>query len=1092
MNNPEEQQIALIPRNFIERGTFMGGMFKIRNAIEGAILAIGIAIPVVHLPLSLTIRIIILCMTSLPAAMVALIGIGGESLTAFLMNAVRFLFNRRILYRLDTKPEPKGKQRKNPRQKEPKTKKNREKKEKLSPQPMETATHDEEVPCNMPSSSEEEILPDSKVAPTPASKKKERRLYDISTKRGIKKQAREDIRILKFEKKQRKKEQAKALKVAKREKKQRLKTEKQRHKEKLHQDKLAQKEAKRLEKAAKKEARSNKKQPDPSPSVSSKKKKRKDMTLEDYLPIDKIANGIIYTTDHRYVKILEIEPINFLLRSAREQQGIIYSFISYLKISPVKLQIKMISKKADINKHLEQAALELSRETNPHCRELQKDYIQFVKKLSSREAVSRRFFLIFEYEPFNVNRKVEEKEILAALETAAQTAKTFLYQCGNQVVTHDNEDEFTTDVLYTLLNRTLCTEKPLQDRIADVLARYMKEGRQEELDHIRINEFIAPESVDFRHSNDVRINGIYHAYLLVPSDGYKQKVAPGWLSLLINAGEGIDIDFYLHKQPKDKIQQRLGQQIRINRSKIKDASDTNADFDDLDSAIRSGYFLKAGLANNEDFYYINLLITITASDLEELQWRIQEMKKLLISQDMDLHSCYFLQEQGFLSSLPLANLDKKLYELSKRNVLTTGAASCYPFTSYSICDDNGILFGVNKHNNSLVIADIFDSKQYKNSNICILGCSGAGKTFTMQTMALRMRRKGIQVFIIAPLKGHEFYRACKNVGGEFIQISPASQNCINVMEIRKVDNSVNELLDGPTLDASALASKIQRLHIFFSLLIPDMNHEEKQLLDEALIKTYARKGITHKNESLIDPDHPDQYKEMPILEDVYNILMESPDTKRLAHILNRLVHGSASSFNQKTNVDLTNKYTVLDISELTGSSDLLTVGMFVALDYVWDKAKENRTEEKAIFVDEVWQLIGASSNRLAAEFVLEIAKIIRAYSGAGIFATQDLNDFFALDDGKYGKGIINNCKTKIILNMEDEEAQRVKNILHLSETEVMNITHFQRGNGLISTNNNNITVEFKASTLEKELITTDRQELLEIIERQKHKEAKAG
>ena len=1092
MNNPEEQQISLIPRNFIERGTFMGGMFKIRNAIEGAILAIGIAIPVVHLPLSLTIRIIILCMTSLPAAMVALIGIGGESLTAFLMNAVRFLFNRRILYRLDTKPEPKGKQRKNPRQKEPKTKKNREKKEKPSPQPMETATHDEEVPCNMPSSSEEEIPPDSKVSPTPASKKKERRLYDISTKRGIKKQAREDIRILKFEKKQRKKEQAKALKVAKREKKQRLKTEKQRHKEKLHQDKLAQKEAKRLEKAAKKEARSNKKQPDPSPSVSSKKKKRKDMTLEDYLPIDKIANGIIYTTDHRYVKILEIEPINFLLRSAREQQGIIYSFISYLKISPVKLQIKMISKKADINKHLEQAALELSLETNPHCRELQKDYIQFVKKLSSREAVSRRFFLIFEYEPFNVNRKVEEKEILAALETASQTAKTFLYQCGNQVVTHDNEDEFTTDVLYTLLNRTLCTEKPLQDRIADVLARYMKEGRQEELDHIRINEFIAPESVDFRHSNYVRINGIYHAYLLVPSDGYKQKVAPGWLSLLINAGEGIDIDFYLHKQPKDKIQQRLGQQIRINRSKIKDASDTNADFDDLDSAIRSGYFLKAGLANNEDFYYINLLITITASDLEELQWRIQEMKKLLISQDMDLHSCYFLQEQGFLSSLPLANLDKKLYELSKRNVLTTGAASCYPFTSYSICDDNGILFGVNKHNNSLVIADIFDSKQYKNSNICILGCSGAGKTFTMQTMALRMRRKGIQVFIIAPLKGHEFYRACKNVGGEFIQISPASQNCINVMEIRKVDNSVNELLDGPTLDASALASKIQRLHIFFSLLIPDMNHEEKQLLDEALIKTYARKGITHKNESLIDPDHPDQYKEMPILEDVYNILMESPDTKRLAHILNRLVHGSASSFNQKTNVDLTNKYTVLDISELTGSSDLLTVGMFVALDYVWDKAKENRTEEKAIFVDEVWQLIGASSNRLAAEFVLEIAKIIRAYSGAGIFATQDLNDFFALDDGKYGKGIINNCKTKIILNMEDEEAQRVKNILHLSETEVMNITHFQRGNGLISTNNNNITVEFKASTLEKELITTDRQELLEIIERQKHKEAKAG
>lgn len=893
--------------------------------------------------------------------------------------------------------------------------------------------------------------------------------------KGIRKQAREDIRILKYERREKKK-------LDKRMKKASIQKQKQEELEK----RIAEKELRKLEKQQRKASHTSKPSSASSSSASANtRKKRKNQTLEDYLPIDKIANGVIYTIDGRYIKILEVEPINFLLRSAREQQGIIYSFISYLKISPIKLQIKMISKRADINKHLAQSQQELEQETDPRCQELQRDYIQFVQRLSSKEAVSRRFFLIFEYEPFNANRKEEERDILAQLETAVQTAKTFLYQCGNEITEHDNEDEFSTDVLYTLLNRSICTDHPLPERIQEVLQHYKQNGKDTDL--VTINEFFSPKLIDFRHSSYILINGVYHAYLMVPSDGYKSRVYPGWLSLLVNAGEGIDVDLFLHRQPKDKIQQRLGQQLRINRSKLKDASDTNSDFDDLDSAIRAGYYLKHGISNNEDFYFMNLLITITASSLEELQWRIQEMKKLLISQDMDLRSCYFLQERGFLSTLPLAFLDKKLFQLSKRNVLTSGAASCYPFVSYSICDDNGILFGVNKHNSSLVIADIFDSRQYKNSNICILGCSGAGKTFTMQTMALRMRRKGIQVFIIAPLKGHEFYRACKNVGGEFIQISPASRNCINIMEIRKIDNSVNELLDGPTMDASALASKIQKLHIFFSLLIPDMTHEEKQLLDEALIKTYALKGITHKNESLIDPKHPDQYKPMPILEDVYNVLLESDDTKRLAHILNRLVHGSASSFNQQTNVDLSNKYTVLDISELTGSSDLLTVGMFVALDYVWDKAKENRTEEKAVFVDEVWQLIGASSNRLAAEFVLEIAKVIRAYSGAGIFATQDLNDFFALDDGKYGKGIINNCKTKIILNMEDEEAQRVKNILHLSETEVMNITHFQRGNGLISTNNNNITVEFKASTLEKELITTDRQELLEIIERQKRR-----
>ena len=526
---------------------------------------------------------------------------------------------------------------------------------------------------------------------------------------------------------------------------------------------------------------------------------------------------------------------------------------------------------------------------------------------------------------------------------------------------------------------------------------------------------------------------------------------------------------------------KLGQQLRINRSKIREASDTNTDFDDLDGAIRSGYFLKDGLGNNEDFYYLNLLITITADNVDDLEWKSAEMKKLLISQDMDVQPCTFCQEQAFLSSLPLAALEHRLYERSKRNVLTLGAASCYPFTSYEMCDNNGILLGVNKHNNSLIIVDIFDSRVYKNANMAILGTSGAGKSFTMQLMATRMRRKGIQVFIVAPLKGHEFHRACSNIGGEFIQISPASKNCINVLQIRKVDKSVDELLDGPGVERSLLAAKIQRLHVFFSLLIPDMNHEERQLLDDALIRTYAKKGITHENSSLDDPSHPGQYREMPILGDLYEVLKESPDTKRLANIINRLVNGSARTFNQQTNVSLENKYTVLDISELTG--DLLTVGMFVALDFVWDKAKENRTQEKAIFIDECWQLIGANSNRLAAEFVLEIFKIIRGYGGSAICATQDINDFFALEDGKYGKGIINNAKTKIILNLEEEEARRVQSLLHLSEAEVMEITHFERGSGLISTNNNNVTVEVKCSQFEKELITTDRKELQELLDR---------
>lgn len=804
-------------------------------------------------------------------------------------------------------------------------------------------------------------------------------------------------------------------------------------------------------------------------------------SVSEYLPIEKIENGIIYTKDKRYIKVIEVLPINFLLRSAREQRSIIYSFVSYLKISPVKMQFKIITKKADTKKHRDIVLKEMEKETNESCRRLQRDYLKLINRIGSKEATTRRFFIAFEYESGGRRVKNEESEAVAALQTAARTAVNYLKQCGNKVIIPDNEDEFTADILYGIICRDESFKKPLAEKVAETAARYIAKGKS--TDNIPVAEFLSPERTDLTHGRYIKTGALYHAYYIIPSGGYKTQVPAGWLSLLINAGDGIDTDLFLFRQPKEQAVRRLGQQLRINRSKIREASDTNTDFDDLDSAISSGYFLKEGLANNEDFYYMSILITVTAHTPEELEWRERELKKMLISQDISISACTFREEAAFLSSLPLVSLEKHLYNRARRNVLTTGAASCYPFTAYELSDDNGILLGVNKYNNSLVIVDIFNSAVYRNANIAIVGTSGAGKTFTMQLMALRMRRKGIQVFIIAPLKGHEFLRACKNIGGEFIQISPASKNCINIMEIRKTDKSADEIIDGGHIEKSELAKKIQSLHIFFSLLIPDMTHEEKQLLDEALVKTYALKGITHDNKTLADKADLNKYKEMPVLGDLYNILISDASTERLGHILNRLVHGSAVTFNQQTNVNLDNKYTVFDISELSG--DLLPVGMFTVLDYVWDKAKEDRTAEKAIYVDEMWQLIGSGGNQVAAGFVLEMFKIIRGYGGSAICATQDLNDFFALDGGKYGKGIINNCKTKIILNLEDDEAERVKDIFKLSEAEIMEITHFERGSGLISTNNNNITVEFKCSELEKRLITTDRRELKQILDGEK-------
>ena len=1017
MSNKNDHDTYIIPPNFIETGTFFGGMFRARNVIEAGILVFAIGAPVfLFLPFGLTTRIIILCLTALPVGLVALIGISGESLSQFLVIFLKYLRNRRVVGGDGAQPEEKAA----PSKSAGKHLKQRPPKEKKPKAPKRRRSGEADFPAEF-----DEV-----------------RGYEI----------REKLRPKKKAKKERPAKANKAKKKAK-----------------------TRPEKGRLPKR---------------PAHVKEQKPACLNPVADYLPIEKVENGIIYTKDHRFVKVVEVVPINFMLRSAREQRNIIYSFVSYLKISPVKLQIKVLTRRADINRHLDTVRREMAHEENEQCRLMQEDYLNFVQQVGSREAVTRRFFLIFEYEPWaNTRRSEQEDEAIQSLQSAVHTASNYLRQCGNEVIVPENEDEFTVDVLYNLLCRNESAVKPLSVRAQEVVAQYMEQGRENEIDHIPAAEFAAPRSIDFSHGRYICIDGLYYAYLLIPSDGYKTQVPAGWLSLIVNAGDGIDMDMFLARQPKERIIQRVGQQLRINRSKIKDASDTNTDFDDIDGAIRSGYFLKEGLANNEDFYYLNLLITVTAPTVEDLEWKVSEMKKLLLSQDMNVSACHFREEQAFLSALPLVSMEKGLYERGKRNLLTGGAASCYPFTSFEMCDDNGILLGVNKYNSSLIIVDIFNSSIYKNANMAILGTSGAGKTFTLQLMGLRMRRKNIPVFIIAPLKGHEFHRACANVGGEFIQISPASPHCINVMEIRKVDRSVNELLDGPGIQLSELAAKIQQLHIFFSLLIPDMSHEERQLLDEALIRTYNAKGITHDNASLEDPANPGHYREMPVLGDLYEILKAAPETTRMAHILNRLVNGSASTFNKATNVRLDNKYTVLDISSLTG--DLLTVGMFVVLDFVWDRAKADRTEEKAIFIDECWQLLsgaGATGTRLAGDFVLEIFKTIRGYGGSAVCASQDLNDFFNLDEGRFGKGIINNSKTKIILNLEDDEAERVQETLHLSDAETMEVTHFERGNGLISTNNNNIMVEFKASPLEKDLITTDRRELREILERKRREQ----
>lgn len=826
-----------------------------------------------------------------------------------------------------------------------------------------------------------------------------------------------------------------------------------------------------------------------------KRKPEKLSFTQDFIPIKNLEHGIIETTDGRYIKILEIEPINFMLRSEEEQYEIICSFASWLKISPVHLQFKSITRKADSDKHIAMLRKEMTTEESEQCKKLSEGYIRLIKDVGSREALTRRFFLIFRYEELRRNENSDYGQICSTLLTAEQNARAYFMQCGNNILQPKDPDEATAEILYMFFNRRSCVEEPFHSRVdrivLDTMAAKNKVIGVDPIPHIRMAHFIAPRGIDLTHRNYIIMDGLYYSFLYIKGNGYPNKVRAGWMSSLINAGEGIDVDVFLRRENRSKTIDKVAQRIRLNRTKLKSMQDTSTDYEELAGSIQAGYFIKQGIANyNEDLFYMSVFVTVSARTYEELMWRKQQMTDMLKSMDMYVSDCSFQQEDALRTVMPFLQISPKLEKKSKRNVLTSGAASTYMFTSFEMSDDTGVLLGINRHNNSLCIIDLFDTKKNKNANLNLLGTSGAGKTFTMQLLALRMRMRGIQCYIIAPIKGHEFRRACNHIGGQFIKIAPGSPHCINIMEIRHTISPEMELID--ELDYSEmdslLAQKIQQLMIFFSLLIPDMTNEEEQMLDEALIRTYGKFGITHDNDSVYADRNavPPKMKTMPILGDLHEELQKNEMTKRIAVIVSRFVTGSAQSFNQQTNVDLSNKYIVLDLSELKGK--LLPVGMMIALDYVWDKIKSDRTKKKAIMIDEIWQLIGAGSNRMAAEFCLEIFKVIRGFGGAAISATQDLSDFFGLEDGRYGRAIINNSKNKIILNLEPDEAEFVRDTLKLTKTEIRSITRFERGEALICSNNSKVPVIIRASKEEQEMITTDRAEL-EAILKERQQEA---
>lgn len=826
-------------------------------------------------------------------------------------------------------------------------------------------------------------------------------------------------------------------------------------------------------------------------------------SIQAWLPIKDIVQGVVVTRDKRFVKVLELLPVNFYTMSSMDKSAAIEDFAAYLKIAPANLQINVLTQPFDLNGYLKLLKGYLEQETNERCRAMLEESIEYVQQLVKREALTHRFFLSFSYDPSMKAADHTPEAIVAVLNEKAEVARRYLDRCGVAVLEPEYADNFILDLFYKIINKHTSQHIRLPDGVFDMLGMVhgiydedtlkaleseaaAPSGKKKrklfsrnktisplsrlEAGATTISDLIAPPDIDTHHADYLLLDGVYHAYLYISGYGYSTVVGKGWLTSLVEAGEGVSLSFQLVKQPREKTVNAIGQTTMINRSRMRDVGDTRQDFEELGDAIGAGLYLKEGMnREGQDFYYMHTLIEVIADDPDTLEQRMTAVETLCVASDMLAKRCEYKHEQAFLSFLPLLISDPDIERKSRRNALTSGVAASFPFASFELSDQKGIFLGLNLYNRSPVFLDFYDDYKYTNGNFAGFGNTGAGKSVLLQCIGKRVREQQRKVIYIVPEKGHEYIPLCEALGGQYIKLGPSSDDSIGLMDIRRFrDDPYNARAKGLRHD-SLMAEKVSWLTGWYSLNKKNLTEEDRAYIDAALIECYNNFGITFDNASVFEEDGVTP-KRMPVIKDWYDVLMSKPQTEHLATVLTRYVSGSAISMGGPCNIDPDNPYTVIDLSGLP--DDLMLPWVYAATGFATDIILQNGDVGTALLSDELWKLVGAHSNPLAADYTVRMVKLIRSQGGIAGVTSQGMADMMALDGGKYGKSILDSCRIKVVMQMEEQEARLIQKVLNLTEEETKMITRFHRGEGLLCIGHNHVPIAVHVSPKEYDAITT--------------------
>lgn len=568
-----------------------------------------------------------------------------------------------------------------------------------------------------------------------------------------------------------------------------------------------------------------------------------------------------------------------------------------------------------------------------------------------------------------------------------------------------------------------------------------------------LRDLISPSSLDI-HASYFRLGTKYGRTLYIY--GYPREIYTGWISPLINIDEVLDISMYIYPVESQVVLKNLRKKVTQLEASISINNEKGLVRDpELEAAIGDAEELRTQLqVGAERFFRFGLYVTIYGESLEELAF-VQHKIENLFGQQMlfsKVASCQ--QEQGLNSSIPQMTDQLQI----RRNMNTGAISTSFPFTSADLTQENGILYGINMHNNGLVI---FDRFSLENANLVVFAKAGAGKSFTVKLEALRSMMLGAEIIIIDP--ENEYQKLCDAVGGSYIRLSLNSNVRINPFDIPKA-------IDSEEAD-NALRANLINLHGLMKLMLGNMQVSpttgvplspmtpiEEADLDQALIDTYARAGIT--SDPLTHQGEP------PVISDLYDTLLHMGGTgPQLAQRLRRYTTGTfAGIFSQQSNIDINNQMVVFNIRDL--EEELRPVAMYIILSHIWNIVR-NEQKKRILIVDEAWQLMKYDDS---ASFMFSLAKRARKYYLGLTTVTQDVEDFMG---SKMGRAVVANSSMQILLKQSPSAVDVLGDVFKLTEEERRRLANFPIGQGLFFAGQNHVHVQIIASDTEKQLITTD-------------------